>query len=321
MMQRKSTQGSFLPAAVVFGAPIVIAALVLPESTRAPKPLEASVVDISNDQDHDGIPDRQEMVLGTEPDKFDTDGDGFGDLEELARHSDPLRASDTPSNEPVSVALHARGEGGINFVFSAIYVQDGDFTELDVALGLAARGRLLRFSPRGIRSLSDVRVFDVTGNGRVCVVDRRVRPSLINRLGYVSFFGAAGLPDQPTEFQAAAIVDLKHVDGLTTIARLAHAFAADDPTGSLADGLAPTQGSSSSHTPIPASGGEPDTDWIAGSACVQQTSTVGISGPLLTQEVTAASCEDGFESFCSGTCSSTTGTTFETVDPTALVGG
>lgn len=317
MMHRHSPPGTLLSAALVVAVPLGLVVLTLPFVASPPTPLHAWETGQESDLDGDGLPNAQEAVLGTLPSAADTDGDGFSDLEEFARQSDPLLAEDVPTHRPVSVALSARGEGGVNYVFSAIYAADGVFGDKALALGLATGGRLIVFSSTGIANASSTWLVNASGAGKIYVVDRRVRPRRVGRLGYLSYYGAIGQRHASTRFQAAATADLQSIDGYTMLVRTDQAFA-DPDLGQLA----PTQstGGGSSHTPIPASG-EADTDWIAGAACVQQTSTVGSSGAILTQEVTDAACEDGWDSFCSGGCSGTTGSTFETVDPVALVGG
>lgn len=47
------------------------------------------------DTDGDGMPDRDEIIFGTDPDSKDTDGDGYWDGEEIASGHDPLDSSST----------------------------------------------------------------------------------------------------------------------------------------------------------------------------------------------------------------------------------
>lgn len=46
-----------------------------------------------NDSDHDGLPNQEEVVWGTDPFNPDTDGDGFKDGEETSSGHDPLKPS------------------------------------------------------------------------------------------------------------------------------------------------------------------------------------------------------------------------------------
>jgi hypothetical protein len=49
-----------------------------------------SVLAQNNDRDHDGIADKEEASLGTDPNNPDTDGDGLKDGDEQAYGTDPL---------------------------------------------------------------------------------------------------------------------------------------------------------------------------------------------------------------------------------------
>ncbi len=51
------------------------------------------------DTDHDGLPDWQESLYGTDPKKADTDGDGTSDGEEVKENRDPLKANTAKSGE------------------------------------------------------------------------------------------------------------------------------------------------------------------------------------------------------------------------------
>ena len=60
------------------------------------------------DADFDGLPNTQEIALGTDPYNPDTDGDTFKDSEEVAAHTDPKNPLDTPVGkippDPATVA-------------------------------------------------------------------------------------------------------------------------------------------------------------------------------------------------------------------------
>jgi len=57
------------------------------------KPPESS--QISTDSDGDMIPDNIEKIIGTNANKKDTDGDGYGDLEEIKKGFNPVGKSPT----------------------------------------------------------------------------------------------------------------------------------------------------------------------------------------------------------------------------------
>jgi hypothetical protein len=51
------------------------------------------------DSDHDGLPDWQEALYGTDPKNPDTDGDGTPDGEEIKEGRDPLKANTAPKGQ------------------------------------------------------------------------------------------------------------------------------------------------------------------------------------------------------------------------------
>ena len=53
-------------------------------------------VKINQDADEDGLLDPQEVALGSDPGKADTDGDGYTDGDEFAAHTSPADAADKP---------------------------------------------------------------------------------------------------------------------------------------------------------------------------------------------------------------------------------
>ena len=67
-----------------------------------------------NDFDGDGLSDAQEEVLGLTPYFFDSDFDGFGDGEEIARQSDPFDEDSIPSSQGISASLTANGGSATN---------------------------------------------------------------------------------------------------------------------------------------------------------------------------------------------------------------
>lgn len=73
-------------------------------SAAAPAGVAEAVVDVP-DQDRDNLPDAEEVRVGTDPTKSDTDGDGISDFEEVVlRASDPLKPTEAlthPSLQPV----------------------------------------------------------------------------------------------------------------------------------------------------------------------------------------------------------------------------
>jgi len=65
---------------------------VQPANSPVISQIPALAVDPNLDSDKDGIPDRIEKVIGTDPYKADTDGDGYSDLQEIKSGYSPLIA-------------------------------------------------------------------------------------------------------------------------------------------------------------------------------------------------------------------------------------
>jgi hypothetical protein len=46
-----------------------------------------------------------------------------------------------------------------------------------------------------------------------------------------------------------------------------------------------------------------------------------VNGAIITNEIVSADCMNGWDGFCPPSCTSTVGSTYETVDPLGLIGG
>jgi hypothetical protein len=92
------------------------------------------------DFDSDGLADAAEFVLKTSPDNPDTDFDGFDDLEEVARGSDPLDAVSTPSAVTLNVGMYAYTENGFLNLHTALYVEGANPNGLEFELGVVIGG-------------------------------------------------------------------------------------------------------------------------------------------------------------------------------------
>jgi len=66
--------------------------------------------DGNEDSDHDGMKNALELAAGTNPNLADSDGDGFNDLAEMQAGSDPLNAEDVPG-----LLVHMHGAGELEF--------------------------------------------------------------------------------------------------------------------------------------------------------------------------------------------------------------
>lgn len=71
------------------------------DETNAVLVLDSIRLSISDDPDGDGLTTEQELLLGTDPLNWDTDGDGLGDGDEVNTHStDPLRVDTDGDGQP-----------------------------------------------------------------------------------------------------------------------------------------------------------------------------------------------------------------------------
>lgn len=278
-------------------------------------PLEAADM-VAVDTDHDGLPDRQEPVFGTDPHLPDTDFDGFSDGEEVALHTSPLKAKSSPKSSGLSVALSARGEGGKLKLFVVVLVPDGVLSDKNLRFGAMIKGQVGRL-PVDASAYSNVEVSPGLNGGLLCSLDVDLPDEPFKLSRSVTYFAVVGREGE-TGYAAAAKVDLrKHKHGIVML-RQVLSEPGDPPAG---DPLVPVPGSSVSY-PIPPSGdGAIPVDWKFGEVCYQQSQITGASGAVVTHEVTSAECVEGWETYCASDCASSAGTTYTTIDTGVLLGG
>ncbi len=284
----------------------------------------AAQVTNSLDADADGLVDSQEPVLGTSFLDPDTDADGYFDAEELARQSFPLDVLSVPAARQISVGMSARGEGESVRMVAALYTMDGRLANKNLRFGAAAGGRLVNFPVNQVLANSTIQRVAASDGTQLLILEWDISPRIVHQFGYVSFFVALGDDDDPNyPYQSAATVDLASDSGVVVIART-------DAANVGPGGVFTVQSQNSGHSlnqPILSSGGGGGngngipSDWESGEICSQNSSAVGSSGALVTNEVTSADCVSGYDSYCSSQCSSSVGSTFQTIDPVALIGG
>jgi hypothetical protein len=258
------------------------------------------------DADGDGIPDAQEEVLGTSPDRVDTDGDTFSDLEEVARQTDPLDLLHFPMADDPKIGLTGRVEGGALTSFSAAYVEGGALLDLHFQFGLVVGSLPVYFPVQAYLSATRVNSFPAANPlDQIVVIETLLPDSLVHNLGGLTIC-VKHMGDAVSGQQSAAALDLLSFSG-TTVSILA---APPDIRGG--EGLV--------FRPLCLAEEVPP-DWTPGQLCWQRTATVGVSGVQLIQEVEDAGCEQ-MDTYCSPSdCAATIGDTISITDPGSLIGG
>ncbi len=275
------------------------------------KTLEARSVPRANDPDADGLASALEVVLGTNPDLVDSDGDGFSDAEEFARGALPTNASSLPAGRATSVFMATYAESGSGSIrpVAAIYVADGNLADKSLTFGARVQKSLVAL---GYELWGGAPTFQQPGafGGLVLIVDWPFNSAYVSRFGSLSFYakiwkGSVGLAAGVTNVVDSGGVMLEFLYNPVLAASIGRV-----PTPEIGTGM---------YRPI-----QPDSvpvDWIPGAICVQQMHTIGSAGAVVSQEVVAAGCENGFDSYCSSGCSGSVGSTIDHLDPAVLLGG
>lgn len=276
-------------------------------------PIESLRADplLSADYDGDGLTDDQELVLGTFPFVADSDDDGYLDGEEVARQSDPQDIFSVPETEGISAALVARGEENDLRLVMCVHEPAGELFDSIIRLGALREGQIVTVPMGRVLGLSEVREIPGTLGSRVITIELPVHPNFVHSAGRATFFLAAGNATTLL-YGSASKVDVTSTDGILLLQRVANA---DQETHA-------TQGGGSIRQPIP-SGAAPTvpSTWIPGAVCFQRSSVVGGAGAVVLHQVVEADCLPGWDTYCASDCTSTVGTTYETIDPAALIGG
>jgi hypothetical protein len=266
----------------------------------------------SDDLDGDGLADALERRLGTHADAADSDLDGFSDSEELARGSSPLSPFSTPGVDPLGVALEAYQEGGPLRLVSILYVKDGDLASKTVTMG-ARVGAFVRTAP--LTFFTDKADFATVpgamAGSQVMVIDAQVDPFLVQRFGSLSFFTTLSNGGKVAD---ADVVNAVWKDGVLIEYVVTPLGGAPAPGSEFREA-----GNQGRYEPIDPEG--IPADWLPDRICAQTMMVSANVGPVVIQEVVEAACEEGWDAYCDPGCPATVGTTIETLDPGALIGG
>ena len=263
------------------------------------------------DLDGDGLDDALEHRLGTDAGSYDTDRDGFSDSEEIARGSSPLHAGSLPGPDPVSLSLEAYQSGGPLKLVTVLYAADGD--PASKALGMGARvGTGVRKTPLSffLQKATTVSLKGAESGSSVLVIDAPVDPLLVYRFGSLSFFTTVSNAGKVVD---AGVVNVAWKEGILL------EYVTEPYPGPAPARLAGEPQATGHYEPIDP--GSVPKDWIPDQICYQIMTVAASVGPVVIQEVVEAQCEEGWDAFCDPACPATVGTTVESLDPGALIGG
>ena len=273
------------------------------------QPLHASEFEVA-DADADGIPDRQEIILKTDPFLPDSDFDGFSDGEELALQTDPSLYDDFPEDLVLSVGMTARAEAGKLKLFSAVHIPDGVTDNKVIRFGALVGGEVVKLHMGRLAPYMVTTEQDSPNGGKLLTFDIHLPVEYVKMYGQATFFAVVGVTGE-SRYASAAKADLDLIRGIMML-RVPKEYGAPTavPHGAFY------------HHPIPIDGEVSiPTDWESGKVCFQMSEVVGVTGSTVTHQVVEASCESGWDTYCESDCEMTVGTTFTTIDPGSLLGG
>lgn len=267
------------------------------------------------DLDGDGLPDRLEQVIGTLPNDEDSDADGFSDAEEVARGSNPRLAASMPTGTGSAVGMAAYKDGNAVHAVTVVYLHDGKLRNKRLSFGARIGANLKAMPLSALRGGDEARLIAARGDtAKLLIVDPVISATSVVQRQSLSLFAtlarAGGYDD------AAACNLVADASG-----GLFEFLMPPGVSGGQAGGSpsTPSIGIGGIYRPIEPGNGGPN--YLQGEVCAQTTTVVGVIGAVVTQEVIAADCVPGWDTYCTPGCAATVGTTLRAVDPAALIGG
>jgi hypothetical protein len=214
--------------------------------------------------------------------------------------------------------MTAHGAEGKVHVMVAVYCRIEQLESLRLTFGVQAGGRLIDLTNSRIFTTSEMIVMPAEDpRSLVALLDIPVAPHWIRSVHEATFYATiAGHGSSVAT--AADTAQFRFMDEMILLAQA-------DPTYSLnsTSGHAPATGTAGMvFRPLPLDEeDEVPSSWSEDEICAQRSSSVGVSGAVVTQEVIAAECQEGWDSSCPPSCSSSVGSTHTTIDPLILIGG
>jgi hypothetical protein len=283
---------------------------------RRPSVVRAEVIP-ARDLDGDGLPDQQEWVLGTNPLLPDSDDDGYTDTEEFARGSSSLYPASIPVDTGLHVGMSARGELDGLHGFIGVYLPDSNFRTVDLRIGLLSGSRII-YLPQSF--IATNATLEFTGandpSASIALLDFHFPRAWVDRTGHLSMFATVGRVGSGRT-DSVSVIDLFDIGGVIVLAM-------PDPTNVPAVQFGGGGGASNSGTvykPLTTDGDDTPRGWTIEEVCFQQSEAVRVFGSIVTNEVISAECQSGWDGSCPSTCADSVGSTYTSIDPTALIGG
>lgn len=303
--------------ALVASGAVAIGAVAWGRSLAAPPALDATPIGVGSDVDFDGLSDMFEAIVGTSASDPDSDGDGIGDMEEIARQSDPRDGLSLPAHGEISIGQSGYVENGTFHLLTFVYIPYVIVNpqNFDLTLGLKTAFGQVELPPEAY--LPVTAGFQAPGAQPLSLVfrlDTIVPATVFQSIGPFAFY--ATLTDEPgTGAKTAAAANIDFVAGVyTTIEQSDTSVIAPrdySPSGSSGPSLSMRPMVPPDEVPVA---------FTAGEICVQTTTEVGFSNGVVELLIDSSNCEFA-DAYCSPNCPFEVGNTKELIDPLALIGG